>query len=162
MRRRLHQMQELVDIPHPVRQNGFRRLRRLKPHNVSGPINLGVDSPVAHHAGNFLVDTEAALNGLKVDVGIIRNRNGAISGTMEVKQPKRQKGRKVTPSIVTGLQTSSKMRSLRINAASISGTGSATTTNSSPPRRPARSPSLILSRRRSEIVCNITSPVWCP
>lgn len=34
-------------------------------------------------------DTEAALNGLKVDVGIIRNQNGAV-GTMEVKQPRRQ------------------------------------------------------------------------
>ena len=39
-------------------------------------------------------DTEAALNGLKVDIGIIRNRNDIICGTMEVKQPQRKN---VTP-----------------------------------------------------------------
>jgi hypothetical protein len=39
---------------------------------------------------NLKTDTEAALNGLKGDVGIIRNRSGAVRGTMEVKQPKRQ------------------------------------------------------------------------
>ena len=41
---------------------------------------------------NLKPDTEAALNGLKVDVGIIRNRNDAICGTMEVKQPRRKNG----------------------------------------------------------------------
>lgn len=34
-------------------------------------------------------DTEAALNGLKVDSGIIRKHNDSICGTMEVKQPQR-------------------------------------------------------------------------
>jgi len=35
-------------------------------------------------------DEEAALNGLKVDVGMIRNRDDIICGTMEVKQPQRK------------------------------------------------------------------------
>ena len=39
---------------------------------------------------NLRTDTEAALNGLKVDIGIIRNQNDDICGTMEVKQPKRK------------------------------------------------------------------------
>eukprot|EP00550_Attheya_septentrionalis_P006755 CAMPEP_0198295084 /NCGR_PEP_ID=MMETSP1449-20131203/25748_1 /TAXON_ID=420275 /ORGANISM="Attheya septentrionalis, Strain CCMP2084" /LENGTH=434 /DNA_ID=CAMNT_0043995269 /DNA_START=315 /DNA_END=1619 /DNA_ORIENTATION=+ len=36
------------------------------------------------------MDLEAALNGLKIDIGMIRNNNDSICGTMEVKQPKRK------------------------------------------------------------------------
>lgn len=34
-------------------------------------------------------DTEAALNGLKIDIGVIRNQCDDICGTIEIKQPKR-------------------------------------------------------------------------
>ena len=34
-------------------------------------------------------DTEAALNGLKIDIGVIRNLGDDICGTIEIKQPKR-------------------------------------------------------------------------
>ena len=38
---------------------------------------------------NLSPDTEAALNGLKIDIGFLRNEGDDICGTIEVKQPKR-------------------------------------------------------------------------
>jgi hypothetical protein len=49
-----------------------------------------VDDVVRSCGYGLPTETEAAFNGLKVDIGIIRNQSDEICGTLEVKQPKRE------------------------------------------------------------------------
>ena len=63
--------------------------REIQVHVQSHLVNV-VNDVIRSCNYSLKTDTEAALNGLKGDIGILRNRNGDICGTMEVKQPQRQ------------------------------------------------------------------------
>ena len=102
-----HIHRDLEDFPMdklkllPTRQCSTPLRQRHHQSEKDGKVYYSREIQVQHHLETVVkdviescdyslrTDTEASLNGLKVDIGVIRNGNDSICGTMEVKQPKR-------------------------------------------------------------------------